>query len=141
MYIKSKVPVLGCCSWVLRRSLTSQIISVAFYIECEKSYKFCLEPWFRLEVLLRAVSLRHILHGFSSLPKKVILKIFTLWKKNPSSPAGFEPANLGSSGEYDNLCTTRVDSIIRPSIIVGLYGYTDHFTKSSVNYSHDEIFL
>ena len=33
-----------------------------------------------------------------------------LWK-NPSTPAGFEPANLGSSGEYDNHGTTGVDSI------------------------------
>ena len=31
----------GRCSWVLRRSLTSQVISVAFYIEREKSDKFC----------------------------------------------------------------------------------------------------
>ena len=29
--------------WVLRRSSTSQVISVAFYIECEKSDKFCSE--------------------------------------------------------------------------------------------------
>ena len=32
-------------------------------------------------------------------------------ERNPSSPAGFEPANLGSSGEYDNHWTTRVDKI------------------------------
>ena len=31
------------CSWVLRRSLTSQAISVAFYIEREKSVKLCSE--------------------------------------------------------------------------------------------------
>ena len=30
-----------CCIWVLRRLLTSQVISVAFYIEREKSDKFC----------------------------------------------------------------------------------------------------
>ena len=29
--------------WVLRRSLTSQVISIAFYIEREKSAKFCSE--------------------------------------------------------------------------------------------------
>ena len=32
-----------CCSWVLRRSLTHQVISVTFYIEREKSDKFCSE--------------------------------------------------------------------------------------------------
>ena len=37
-----------------------------------------------------------------------MLRIFTLWK-NQSTPAGFEPANLGSSGEYDNHGTTGVD--------------------------------
>ena len=39
-----------------------------------------------------------------------MLGIFTLWK-NPSTPAGFEPANLGSSDEYDNHGTTGVDKI------------------------------
>ena len=29
--------------------------------------------------------------------------------KIPSTPAGFEPANLGSSSEYDNHRTTGVD--------------------------------
>ena len=33
--------------------------------------------------------------------KEVILRIFTLWK-NPSTPAGIEPTNLRSRGEYDN---------------------------------------
>ena len=62
----------------------------------------------RLKVLLRAVNLLHETHGFTSLPKEVILKIFKL-RKNPSTPAGFEPANFGSSGEYDNHGTTGVD--------------------------------
>ena len=30
-------------------------------------------------------------------------------QKKPSTLAGFEPANLGSSGEYDNHWTTGVD--------------------------------
>ena len=30
-------------------------------------------------------------------------------QKNPSTPGGFEPANLGSSGEYDYHGTTDVD--------------------------------
>ena len=40
---KSCQPPIFCCSWVLRRSLTSQVISVVFYIEREKSDKFCSE--------------------------------------------------------------------------------------------------
>ena len=52
--------------------LTSQIISVASYFEREKSDKFCLE------VLLRAINLQHGIHGFTSLPKEVILRIFAL---------------------------------------------------------------
>ena len=32
-----------CCSWALWHSLTSQVISIAFYIEREKSDKFCSE--------------------------------------------------------------------------------------------------
>ena len=34
-------------------------------------------------------------------------------KKNSSTPAGFEPTNLGSGGEYDNHETTGVDLFIR----------------------------
>ena len=69
------------------------------------SNKFMLQ----IEVLLRAVNLQHGTQGFTPLPKEVILMIFTLWK-NPSAPAGFEPANLGSSDEYENHGTTVVDS-------------------------------
>ena len=69
---------------------------------------FAERLYFRLDVLLRAVNLRHGTHGFTSLTKEVILRIFTLWK-NSSNAAGFEPANLGSSGEYDNHGTTGVD--------------------------------
>ena len=32
-------------------------------------------------------------------------------EKNPSTPAEFEPANLGSSGEYDIHGTTGVDTV------------------------------
>ena len=42
-FCKLKFHSIRCCCWVLRRSLTSQIISVAFYIESEKSDKFCSE--------------------------------------------------------------------------------------------------
>ena len=34
--------------------------------------------------------------------------ICSLWKY-PSTSAGFEPANLGSSDEYDNYWTTGID--------------------------------
>ena len=54
--------------------------------------------------------LRHETHGFTSLPKEVILRIFTLWK-NLSTTTGIEPANLGSSGEYDNHGTTGFDTL------------------------------
>ena len=36
--------------------------------------------------------------------------IFKVWK-HPSTPAEFEPANLESTGEYDNHGTTGVDVI------------------------------
>ena len=98
-----------CCSWILRRSLTSQVISVAYYTEVNCPTNFVQRPKFRLEVLLRAVNLWHGTSGFTFLPKEIILRIFTLWKY-PSTPAGCEHANLGSSGEYDNHWTTGVDA-------------------------------
>ena len=66
------------------------------------SDKFCSEA------LILAVNLRHGTHGFTSLLKEVLLRNFMLWK-NPSTLAGLEPANLGSSGKYDNHETTGVD--------------------------------
>jgi hypothetical protein len=43
-----------------------------------------------------------LLHaGFTSPQKEVVLRIFITFK-NPSTLAGIEPANLGSSGEHAN---------------------------------------
>ena len=84
-----------CCSWVLRRSLTSQVISVAFYNEREKSDKFCTEvPISPLGSLtcLKSTSQEQRLH-FPSEGRHTW--IFMLWE-NPLTPAGFEPANLRS---------------------------------------------
>ena len=59
--------------------LTSQVTSVAFYSEREKSDKFLLRG---SKALLRAVNLRHGTHGFTSLPKEFILRIFYTLKKS-----------------------------------------------------------
>jgi hypothetical protein len=48
-------------------------------------------------VFLHAVNLRHVTDGFTSSPKEVVLRILS-----PLSSAGFEPANLGSSGKHAN---------------------------------------
>jgi hypothetical protein len=45
--------------------------------------------------------LQHGADGFTSPPKDVVLQIF-IPLKNPSSTAGFEPVNFGSSGKHDN---------------------------------------
>ena len=50
---------------------------------------FAQRLYIRVEVLLRAANLRHGTHGFTSLLKEFILRIFKLWK-NPSTPAGLE---------------------------------------------------
>ena len=77
--------------WGFTTLLTSQVISVAFYSERVKDDKF------GLQALISAWGT----NGFTSLPKEVILRIFSLWKI-PSTTAGFGLANLGSCGEYDN---------------------------------------
>ena len=43
-------------------------------------------------------NLRHGTDGFTSPPKEGVLRKFCL--KNPTVSAGFEPANLGSKGQY-----------------------------------------
>jgi hypothetical protein len=49
--------------------------------------------------LLHAVNLRHGTDGFTAPPKEGVLRIsFAL--KNPTAPAGFEPATLGSKGRH-----------------------------------------
>jgi hypothetical protein len=53
------------------------------------------------KILLHAANLRHETDGFNFPPKEVVLRIF-ITLKNPSSSAGFEPANLGSSGKHPN---------------------------------------
>jgi hypothetical protein len=49
--------------------------------------------------LLHAANLRHGNHGFTSLPKESVLRIFFA-PKNPTASAGFEPANLGTKGQH-----------------------------------------
>ena len=57
---------------------------------------------FGLRFFLRAVNARHGTHGFTSLPKEVIVRIFTLWK-NPSTPVGTNPR---TSGPDSSIITT-----------------------------------
>jgi hypothetical protein len=54
--------------------------------------------------------IRHGADGFTSTPKEVVLRIFIAFN-NPSSSAGFEPANLMSSGKNDNHKTTEADTL------------------------------
>ena len=59
--------------------------------------EFCLR---NISIHARKVLL-HGTDGFTSPPKEVVLRIF-ITLKNPSTSAGIEPANLGSSGEHAN---------------------------------------
>jgi hypothetical protein len=58
--------------------------------------EFCLQS-----IYFMLVNLRYGTNGFTSPPKEVVLRIF-ITLKNPSSSAGFEPANLGYSGKNAN---------------------------------------
>ena len=66
--------------------------------------------------------------GFTSLPKEVILGTFYALK-NPSTPTGFEPANLGSSGELDNHGTIGVDHHLKGFHHLLLFQLTLNVTK------------
>jgi hypothetical protein len=52
--------------------------------------------------------LRHGTDGFTPPPKEVVLWLFIILK-NPSSSAGFQPANLRFNGKRDNHYTTEAD--------------------------------
>ena len=88
--------------------LTSQVINVAFSSEREKSDKFWPEALISAwgPFTCRKYMTRDPRLYFSSEGSHV-QDFYAL--KNPLTPAGFEPANLGSSGESDNLGTTGVD--------------------------------
>src|SRR5215470_8769706 len=45
--------------------------------------------------------MQHGAHGFTSLPKEGVLRIFFA-RKNPTASAGFEPAFLGTKGQHVN---------------------------------------
>ena len=100
-----------CCCWVLRHSLTSQVINVAFYIEREKFDKFCLEALISAWVSFtcRKSTTRDQWPYFPSEGSHN-QDFYAL--KNPSTAAGIEPANLGSSGEYVNHWTTEVENFV-----------------------------
>ena len=81
--------------------LTSQVISVASYNEREKSDKFCSEALISAwgSFTCRKSMTRDPRLYFHSEGSHT-QDFYAL--KNPSTPVGFEPANLGTSGVYDN---------------------------------------
>jgi hypothetical protein len=62
--------------------------------------KFCLNADFHVTFrdLSHGANLRHGTHGFTSLLKEGVMRIFSVLK-NPTASAGFEPANLGTRGQ------------------------------------------
>ena len=76
---------------------------MAFYSEREKFDKFCSEA------LISAWGSFTWHKSTARDPEGSRTQDFYALKKNPSTPAGFGPANLVSSGEYDNHGTTGVD--------------------------------
>ena len=88
--------------------LTPQVISVTFYSERENSYKFCSEAlildW---GSFTSHKSMTRDPRPYFPSEGSHTQDFYA--RKNPSTPAGFEPKNLGFSGEYDNHGTTWVD--------------------------------
>ena len=88
--------------------LESQVISVAFYSEHEKSEKCCSDGLIlaRGSFTCRKSKTQEPQLYFPSEGSHT-QDFYAL--KNPSTPARIEPVNLGSRGEYDNNWTTGVD--------------------------------
>ena len=94
--------------------------------------EFCLKmPDFHVTFrgLLHAVNLRHGTDGFTSLPKEGVLRIFFVLK-NPTASAGFEPANVGTKGQY---ATSRP---AKPFFFSLLLLLSIHFVIPFLNLSH-----
>ena len=90
--------------------LTSQVISVAFYIEREKSDKFSsvalISAWGSFKCRNSKTQDPRPYFPFEGSHTQ---DFYTL--KNPSTPAVFEPANPECSGQFDNHGTTGVDTV------------------------------
>ena len=93
--------------WVLRHFLTPQVITVAVDIEREKSDKFCSEAltsaWGSFMCRKSTTRDQRLYPSEGTYTQD----FYAL--KNPSTPAGFEPASLACRGEYDNHWTTGLD--------------------------------
>ena len=83
---------LSCSCWVLRCSLTYHVLSAAFYIEREKSDKFCSEALISAwsSSTCRKSTTRDRRDVLTSFPKEVLLRIFTTWKIHRPRP-GLNP--------------------------------------------------
>ena len=109
-YSRDRTRDILVVDWGFTTLLTSQVISVAFYSEREKSDKFCSEA---LISVWGSFTCRKSTTALLPFRRKSYSG-FLRSEKNPSTPAGFEPANLGSSSVYDNRGTTGVDFLKRP---------------------------
>ena len=100
-----------CCGLILQCSSTSQVISITFYSEHEKSDKFCSEALISAwgSFTCRKSTTQDQWLYFPSEGSHT--QDFYALKK-PLTLAGFEPANLESSGEYDNHWTTGDNSCL-----------------------------
>ena len=104
----------------LRRSLTSQVIIVAFYSDHEKSDKFCSEA---LISAWGSFTCHKSMTWDPRLyfPSKGSHTQDFYAMKNPSTLARFEHSNLWSSGKYDNHGTTGVDKNLEFFSITNFY--------------------
>jgi hypothetical protein len=101
--------------------------------------EFCLQSIFHArKVLLHGVNMRHGTDDFTSSEGSRATDFFT--RKNPSSSAGFEPANLGSSGKRGTTRSPRATRcLINNIFFLHLYMYIgpDYTFWKICNHSHD----
>jgi hypothetical protein len=88
---------VAVCDWPRCCSIDPDVNARAIWLAGSQ------ETWVRnweISIHARKVLL-HGTDGFTSPPKKVVLRIL-ITIKNPSTSVGIEPAHLGSSGEHAN---------------------------------------
>jgi hypothetical protein len=118
------------------RELAKEIMYLALRSICihtSKGFLTCLKV------------LRHGADDFTSLPKKVVLRVFIVLK-NPSPSAGFEPANLGSRSKHANHYTTDddYDTLLQSSavnILIGVLWGSSETSASRPNYQTTRCYI
>ena len=102
--------------------------------------KFCSETYFFFQAWGSLTSLKSQTRDpqLKLPPGGLVLRIFTSWKKNPSTLVRFEPANLGSRGEHVTPSSPRPTIITYLDILIYNHAWKNKMPDNMLNCSQKQ---